>query len=122
MSSKKSLEELLEILTNSVDEVVRLPTDIEQFISDKEIESSDTEKVPNGVVYYTYLKWKQRGYGTQHILHREAFFKEFGKFFKSGRHDYRYYRIKTGGFYTSKQEREEILKRLKDEYGKKKET
>lgn len=118
--SSKSLSELLQILSTSEDEVERLPEDITQFISDMEIESSDTEKIPAFVLYWEYACWKKSGYGREPLLTKITFFKQLSKKFKSGRHDYRYYRVRANGFYYDVNKRWKLKKTLKEEHDKKK--
>lgn len=81
--SSKSIEELLAILESSQD-VERLPTDVEQFIKDYELSSSE-ERVKASHIYWTYLNWKEKGNGREEVLTKCTFFKNFKKFFKVGR-------------------------------------
>lgn len=111
MSSKR-LEELLSILESSEDLVEKLPTDIELFIRDKELVPSN-EKIRTGYIYWNYLKWKEQGNGTEEIYTRNAFFKSFSKFFKTGRKArYRYYNVSGEHLGVSRLEHLELLKDL----------
>jgi hypothetical protein len=118
--SSKSLSELLEILSTSEDGVEHLPEDINQFISDMEIEASDTEKIPAFVIYWEYVSWKKAGYGRMPTLTKITFFKQLSKIFETGRHDYRYYKVKANGFYYDVNRRFKIKRMIKEEHGKKK--
>lgn len=106
--SSKSLEELLGILQTSEDVVEHLPSEIEQFIAFMEIEPSDTEKVHARIIFWKYMQWKIKGCGTDEVLSRIEFFRQFSKRFKRGKDKLRFYRIKKNRFMLSRWEREEI--------------
>ena len=112
--SSKSLEELLSILGEEAPKE-QSADDVELFIEALDIKASETEKVSARIIYWFYMKWKEKGGGSDDIYSRSQFFLRFTKFFKRGRSEQRYYRIASEKFKVLRWDKEEIQRDLKSE-------
>ena len=120
MSSKKSLEDLLVILNNS-EPSKNKNEEIDEFIIYNEIIEDLSGKVPAIIVYKHYVDWKEVTYPLHSPMGFTEFCRHFIKKFKSGRHDYTYYKINNDVFYNENTNKTQLRKKLKDELnGKKK--
>lgn len=107
--SSKSIDELIQIL-NSSPEVEKELNDVQMFIRDLEIVESKS-KVRSAHIFWAYMLWKEAGNGKEAILNRNNFFKQFKKYFKSGRvGKYRYYFINGDNIEVNRRVHMEIMK------------
>lgn len=94
------LEELLALAeSDTATNKPRKKNHVDYYIKKFGIESSDTEKVANLIIYRHYAMWRKRN-----RLSRIGFFREFSKFFdRTQDNTTRYYKIAAEPFDTSQE-------------------
>ena len=118
-----SLDELLDVVTSSDEEVSFEPLDqVTEFATLFNIQYGEDEVKPNQI-YDLYLKWRAQ---SKNVMTKHAFFYKFGKLFKSYTNGkYRYYLLNGKPFDLTDEEskynlEEAIRKKIRRPDGKEK--
>lgn len=116
IKSHFSVEELLSIAKK--EPRAEKLTQVEQFILDLNVKSSDEARVDGPSVYWVYKRWCSEN--DKEIANRKKFHKEFGKKFKRRRNDkFRSYYVDATPFKLSKDEWWEMRRDYRAEKEKK---